>query len=295
MSTLREAVADLGAKRIAAAAAAVALATGIVVGVALMLAGGSAPSETSAVEIPRVHATSGEDTVRYVPYGGVRQDSAQGDASAGWPTATGAVSVQLPALSEVLEESWEEDALIYGSDGSEGNMLPIDNGVVPSSGPRFRTDWRLILPSASIQASVVRVGLTHDGAMGSPDNPFVVGWYTGSAEIGQPGNALLGGHRDYEDRDGNVDVGVCWELDRTKRGDPLIMHDTAIDRYFVYEIVDVTEVYPTSEDAARYMSQTREPVVTLLTCSGEFDQETHSYDRRLVVVGLLRAVAGPDA
>ena len=45
----------------------------------------------------------------------------------------------------------------------------------------------------------------------------------------------------------------------------------------------------------KYLSQTRESVVTLITCSGDFDEDTHSYEERIVVVALLNAVAAPDA
>jgi len=150
-------------------------------------------------------------------------------------------------------------------------------------------------PSAGIRAAVVQVGLTADGAMGSPDNPFVVGWFNRSALPGELGNALLGGHRDYQDRDGNIDVGVCWKLDETSVGDQLLIFDEAQNRYYVYDIVDMATIRPDSREAIRYLSQTRESVITLITCSGDFDDETHSYEERLIVVALLSAVAAPDA
>ncbi len=201
----------------------------------------------------------------------------------------------LVRLSDVLVGAIEGASFPYGSDGAEGSLLPLDNGVVPSSGPRFSTDWDLILPAAGIRAAVVQVGLTFEGAMGAPDNPNVIGWFNRSAIPGELGNALLGGHRDFQDRDGNVDIGVCWELDHTQIGDQMIIHDRSTERYFVYEIVDRARVHPDSGAAARYLSQTRESVITLITCAGKFDAGTNSYDQRIIVVGLLEAVAQPDA
>lgn len=234
--------------------------------------------------------------VRYVPYNGLANQHANAAGSATTvPTDSDRGPVVLRRLSEVLNDRFDEADLIYGSNGSEGSMLPLDNGVVPSSGPRFDTQWELIVPSAGIRAAVVQVGLTHDGAMGSPDNPFVVGWFNRSALPGELGNALLGGHRDYQDRNGNIDVGVCWKLDQTQVGDQLIMFDQSINRYYVYDIVDIATIRPDSREAVKYLSQTRESVVTLITCSGDFDEETHSYEERIVVVALLNAVAGPDA
>ena len=240
-------------------------------------------------------AGDAEQSVRYVPYNGLANQQSEQSAADAPAVETDRRTVPLRPLSEVLRDRFDDSDLLYGSDGSEGSILPLDNGVVPSSGPRFDTQWELILPSAGIRAAVVQVGLTADGAMGSPDNPFVVGWFNRSALPGELGNALLGGHRDYQDRDGNIDVGVCWKLDETSVGDQLIMFDEAQNRYYVYDIVDKATIRPDSKEAIRYLSQTRESVVTLITCSGDFDEETHSYEERLIVVALLSAVAAPDA
>ena len=241
-------------------------------------------------------AGDSQRSVRYVPYNGLAQSQAEANADPdALPALPSEPEVALPRLSAVLKERINGSDLIYGSDGSEGSILPLDNGVVPSSGPRFDTHWEIIVPSAGIRAAVVQVGLTPDGAMGSPDNPFVVGWFNRSAIPGELGNALLGGHRDYQDRDGNVDVGVCWKLDETRVGDQLIMFDQGAERYYVYDIVDIATIRPDSHEAVKYLSQTRESVVTLITCSGDFDEDTHSYAERIVVVALLNAVAAPDA
>ena len=240
-------------------------------------------------------AGDAEQSVRYVPYNGLANQQSKQSAADTAAVETDRRTVALRPLSQVLRDRFDDSDLLYGSDGSEGSILPLDNGVVPSSGPRFDTQWELILPSAGIRAAVVQVGLTADGAMGSPDNPFVVGWFNRSALPGESGNALLGGHRDYQDRDGNIDVGVCWKLDDTSVGDQLIMFDEAQNRYYVYDIVDKATIRPDSKEAIKYLSQTRESVITLITCSGDFDKETHSYEERLIVVALLSAVAAPDA
>ena len=264
----------------------------------LGIGGDGAPRSSQSQWSERSTATTSDADrpVRYVPYNGLA--NAQSDEARdhdALPSAPSEPEAVLQRLSEVLRDRYDESDLIYGSDGSEGGILPLDNGVVPSSGPRFDTHWEIILPSAGIHAAIVQVGLTSDGAMGSPDNPFVVGWFNRSAIPGELGNALLGGHRDYQDRDGNIDVGVCWELDETSVGDQLIMFDQSSSRYYVYDIVDIATIRPDSKEAVKYLSQTRESVVTLITCSGDFDAETHSYDERIVVVGLLNAVASPDA
>ena len=287
-------------KLFVAVLAALASSTALIVLVLIPIAGlGSSSTPGSAQPTAAERSASDGDSqrpVRYVPYNGLaHQQSAEAGSADALPAEPADSGVALRRLSEVLRQRLDESNLIYGSNGSEGSILPLDNGVVPSSGPRFDTHWELILPSAGIRTAVVQVGLTHDGAMGSPDNPFVVGWFNRSAIPGEPGNALLGGHRDYQDRDGNIDVGVCWKLDETRVGDQLIMFDQSTNRYYVYDIVDKATILPDSADAVKYLSQTRESVVTLITCSGDFDRATHSYAERLIVVALLNAVAAPDA
>lgn len=198
-------------------------------------------------------------------------------------------------LSSVLEDEYDEDLLRHGSDGSEGGILPIDNGVVRSSGPEHETSWELIVPSAGIRSAVVRVAKTPSGAMGSPDNPHVIGWLDSSAAPGESGNTLLAGHRDFEDIAGNVGTGVCWELINTDVGDQMLVRDNEHGIYYVYSVIEAETIDPYDPDAARFLKDTSEPVVTLITCEGSFNAETHQYSHRRVVVGVLSAVATPDA
>lgn len=202
---------------------------------------------------------------------------------------------EVQRLSEVLTDELDEASLRHGTDGSEGGILPIDNGVVPSSGPEYETSWELIVPSAGIKSAVVRVGRTPGGAMGSPDNPHVVGWLDSSAMPGERGNTLLAGHRDFEDLSGNVGTGVCWALLDTQVGHQMILRDNERDIYYVYSVTEAETVDPYDPAAARFLENTDQQVVTLITCDGSFNGETHQYSHRRVVVGVLAAVATPDA
>ena len=227
----------------------------------------------------------------------VNQGQAQaGDQQGAEQTAPRRIAgFEVVALNHLLEDGLDESALKYGSDGSEGPILPIGNGIVRSSGPRHDTQWELIIPSAGLRSSIVSLGYTPGGAMGSPDNPYVVGWLDTTAAPGQAGNALLAGHRDYEDVDGDIGTGVCWELNNTQVGDFMLVWDDDLSVYYVYTVIEALTLDPTDPDSARYLHNTEEPVITLITCTGSFNTETHRYSHRLVVVGELAAVAAPDA
>ena len=197
----------------------------------------------------------------------------------------------MPALEDVLVAPIDDSSFRYGTEEERGAILPIDNGIVPSSGPKHRTSWELLLPTARIRADIVSLGRTPRGNIGAPDNPFVVGWFNRSATPGEPGNAILAGHRDYEDIDGNVGAGVCWELDRVKVGDQMVIRDAERDLAWVYEVTEAVVIDPNDPDASRYLADTSTSVITLITCTGSFDASTHRYSHRLVVVGQLQATA----
>ena len=202
---------------------------------------------------------------------------------------------EVVSLNSLLEDGYDVAALKHGSDGSEGAILPLGNGVVRSSGDRHETSWEIIIPSAGLKSAVVSLGRTPTGAMGSPDNPYVVGWLDSTAAPGEAGNTLLAGHRDYEDISGNIGTGVCWELNNTRIGDHMLIWDAELNVYYVYTVTETVTLDPTKRESARYLHNTEEPVVTLITCTGSFNTETNRYSHRLVVVGELAAVASPDA
>ncbi len=217
---------------------------------------------------------------------------AQAQQQAG-PRLVAGMTVQ--PLSAALTQDFDEADLQHGSDGAEGGILPLDNGVVISSGPAHQTRWELLVPSARLKSAIVKVGRTPTGGMGSPDNPYVVGWLDSTAQPGENGNMLLAGHRDYEDSSGNVGTGVCWELVNTVKGDQMLIHDTEANIYYIYNVIEAVKVNPFDKAAGRYLRNTEAPVITLITCEGSFNQDTHQYSHRRVVVGELAAVAAPDA
>lgn len=223
------------------------------------------------------------------------EDQPQAQQQAEQPEPLVVAGFEVVPLSGLIEAELNEAEYKHGSDGSEGAILPLGNGVVRSSGEQHATSWELIVPSAGLRSAVVSLGRTPNGAMGSPDNPDVVGWLDSTPRPGEVGNTLLAGHRDFEDISGNIGTGVCWELNNTQVGDHMLIWDDQLNVYYVYTVTEAVTVDPTDPAAARYLRNTDVAVVTLITCTGSFNTETHRYSHRLVVVGELAAVASPDA
>ena len=220
-----------------------------------------------------------------------------GDAAAASPEAQRAAPVssrqrnQLPDLEDVSKTPLEPEKARFGGRGEDGQVLPIANGIVRSSGPSRRTGWELYIPKASLYADVVRVGRTPWGGLGAPDNPEVIGWYEDGAEPGSGGNALLVGHLDYTDIQGDTGPGVCYELNHVQIGDQMIVRDRDTNIAYVYEIGTKAIVDPNDPKSNRYLSARNRPLLTLITCHGQFDRDEFEYSQRLIIVGIFQTRA----
>ncbi|MCY3920565.1 MAG: class F sortase [Chloroflexi bacterium] len=189
---------------------------------------------------------------------------------------------------------FDPDTLIYGGAGADGAIL-AGPGIVRSSGADRRTNWEMIVPSAQIHASIVRVGVTPSNLLGAPDNPEVIGWWEDGPAPGEPGNVLMDGHRDYRDIFGNVGFGVCWLLTETRPGDLIIVRDLRDARAYVYTVTEVHSVAWDDPSGDRFLRSTEASILTLVTCEGAFDEETHNYSQRRVVIAELTDRVAPPS
>ena len=207
----------------------------------------------------------------------------------------------VPAINLVLEPEvtlvelpeFDEEDLIHGGDGRAGAIL-AGPGIVPSSGASRSTDWELLVPSARIRASLVKVGLARGNAFGAPDNPDVIGWWENGPQPGEQGNVLLDGHRDFSDVNDNMGTGVCWALPQTLVGDVMIIRDSAVGLHYVYEVKETISVRWNDPDAVRFLQPSENSILTLITCEGAFDDEAHNYSNRRIVVAALMGQAAFD-
>ena len=197
-----------------------------------------------------------------------------------------AEEVEAEPVRTVTLPEFEEDELIFGSDGAEGGIL-AGRGIVRSSGMDRRTAWEILIPSARIKAAIVRVSLTPTRAFGAPDNPFVIGWWEDGPAPGERGNVLLDGHRDFEDLDENVGTGVCWELPNTTVGDFVLVRDNEAGLVHIYIVIEAATVPWNAPEGVNYLQPSDRFILTLITCEGSFDSDSHNYSNRRIIVAEL--------
>jgi LPXTG-site transpeptidase (sortase) family protein len=89
---------------------------------------------------------------------------------------------------------------------------------------------------------------------------------------------VFSGHVDY------VDIGpaVFWNLKDVEQGDTIEVELDNGTRY-VYSVTSKRDYDAASAPVDDIVGATPEQAVTLITCTGTFNQSTHQYDRRLVI------------
>ncbi len=184
-----------------------------------------------------------------------------------------------------------------------GEVVPIQStelGPMPSSGtvrggfvgeqpaelagPTAVRPTALVVEKAQIDAEVESLQIV-DGVMQNPTGPWVVSWYEQTAELGELGNVVMAGHVDYWD----VGPAVFFNLRDLAEGDQIeIVGENQTSYYYNVdwnETFDLEEL--TSGKITELVGPTEDPVVTLITCGGEFDYANGEYLSRMVVRGSL--------
>jgi LPXTG-site transpeptidase (sortase) family protein len=131
---------------------------------------------------------------------------------------------------------------------------------------------RLVIPRIALHADVVEVRLVN-GEWAVPRS--VVGHLSETASPGQPGNAVFAGHVMAGGRDN-----VFTRLHELAPGDEIsFLGGSEAERYQVSSTRLVRNT-----DTSVLASRTRDPVITLITCAGQWLPQENDYDQRLIVV-----------
>lgn len=137
----------------------------------------------------------------------------------------------------------------------------------------------LAIPAIGVFAHVETRSTDSNNVMQTPTDPWNIAWYDFTARPGAGGNAVFAGHVDHVTA-GKV---VFFRLRELKVGDEIEYRalDGSVVRY------RVTRSFRVAADAAAndYVAPRSVDMITLITCDGDFDRGTLSYDERLVVQG----------
>lgn len=116
------------------------------------------------------------------------------------------------------------------------------------------------------------------GVMQQPTDEVHVAWYKESARLGEIGNIWLAGHLNWW----TTPVAVFTDLGLLREEDEIVLLDAdgTPHTYAVAWVRQESNLEPPREEV---LGMTDHPAVTLITCSGEWNNEISEYDRRTIV------------
>ena len=135
---------------------------------------------------------------------------------------------------------------------------------------------QLLIPALNVHRAVETVGADRSGVMNLPVNAWNAGWYKGGPIPGAPGDAVIEGHAGYPDQ-----PMIFGKLVKLHAGDQIIVVLSDGSRRLF--LVDSMATVPVGSAPAGMAEPYGPPRLTLITCTGHFDQNSYSYSSRLVL------------
>jgi sortase (surface protein transpeptidase) len=129
----------------------------------------------------------------------------------------------------------------------------------------------------------IEIGAIADGVMLDPSGPWVVSWYDQLGKIGEGGNVVMAGHVDYY----TVGPAVFWNVRDLVPGD--VVRLVGEDGQSYEYVVEWMQQYNVLTDLTPQVIQndivgdTGQESLTLITCGGDFDPATATYNQRWVL------------
>lgn len=159
-----------------------------------------------------------------------------------------------------------------------GRSVPVRPAAdVPPE--RAAAPVRLVYPAIGADMEVVPTGVLPDGGMELPDDPDVAGWYRhGPAPGDAAGSAVIASHSGSP----RNPVGRLYGLREAAVGDEVTVADAeGVERRHV--VTSVTALGKAGLDFAPHFRRDGAPVLTLITCGGEWDEATGHYTDNILV------------
>lgn len=138
---------------------------------------------------------------------------------------------------------------------------------------------RIIIPTIKLNATLESVGLTSQGAAGTPTIPANAAWLNTGPLPGDVGNAIITGHFGHWKNGAN---GVFNNLNKVKPGDKIVVkYKNGVTVNF--RVREIKSFNPNDEAAEVFISGSSKAHLNLITCEGTWDAVSKSYSKRLVI------------
>lgn len=204
------------------------------------------------------------------------------------------LSLLLPlvgAAQEADEDTPTTEVLAEVPTTGGSRMGPVVQAASRIAAPEPEPEPEVVAGVAPIALQVDSIGLDApielgavvDGVMTNPSGPWVVAWYDGLGKIGEGGNVVMAGHVDYY----TVGPAVFWDVRYLAPGD--IVRVVGEDGQSYEYAVEWMQQFNVLTDLTPQVIQndivgdTGAETLTLITCGGDFDPTTATYNQRWVL------------
>jgi len=155
-------------------------------------------------------------------------------------------------------------------------LQPREALTMPASVPvRVRID------AIGVDATLIGLGLQHDGTLAVPRGGSLLGWYAGGPSPGSLGPAVIVGHVDW-----GGEPGVFSALGSVSAGDEILV-DREDGSRAVFRVNFVVQVPKEAFPTRLVYGDSDHAGLRLITCGGEFDRAAASYRDNLIVFAEL--------
>jgi len=137
---------------------------------------------------------------------------------------------------------------------------------------------RLKIPRINVYSDVEEVGLSSDGTMDVPINPYNVAWFKFGTRPGEKGSAVIAGHFGWKDGA----AAAFDDLYKLSKGDKLYVEDNK-GATITFVVRESRRYNLNADTSGIFVSNDGKPHLNLITCWGSWNEASQSYSGRLVV------------
>ncbi len=128
---------------------------------------------------------------------------------------------------------------------------------------------------------VVPIGVTAEGVLEPPADISTAGWWVSGPRPGMPGRAVITGHIDSA----AAGLGAFAALDLLHTGDTITLAE-ADGQTLHFKVTNRQEIQKTQLDPRLLQRTTNTSDLLLVTCIGDFNYSTHSYQSNLIITAV---------
>ena len=144
----------------------------------------------------------------------------------------------------------------------------------------------LTIPALGVNAPIERLGVDSDQHLEVPSDPGTAGWYEESSTPGAAGAAVIAGHVTW-----TQEPAVFFELGDLRPGQRVRIR-RADGQTAIFAITKIAQYEKDEFPTAKVYRPGNRPVLRLITCGGQYDADSDSYDANVVAYGTLVATRG---